>query len=415
MKKFWRNILLMIPLITTFSLVAAAPQEKKHDRWDKGDFSNWRNRPHEAFSDPAKSFELVKQVLLKKYVDSGLKEEDLYRAAVQGMLANIDPEMSAWNRLMTPTEYSELKTDMQGKVVGVGVEISFNETTGTADILGIVPGTPAAKAGLMRGDQILKIDGKNFKGLQLRDMVYAMRGKAGSDLKLSILHEDQVRTVSLKREALAWNTVESTNVGEGIALVSIRYFTAITPDLLKKSLSNLKSKKLKGLIIDLRGNEGGIFESAIDSIRQLVPKDKLIVKVIKRGGDEEKIISNTEPMIQNVPLVVLINGATKSGAEVMAGSLKMSANATTVGKNTFGKWSAQKVDELPNKFAIKYTTSTFLAPDGSNLSGKGLTPDIVVDLDEEKAQKLQNQADLDLRLQEDIQLQSAINIFKLKD
>lgn len=415
MKISWRNISLIIPLMATFSLVAAATQEKKHDRWDKGDFSNWRNRPHEAFSEPEKSFELVKQVLLKNYVDAGLKEEDLYRAAVQGMLSNIDPEMSAWNRLMTPTEYSELKTDIQGKVIGIGVEISFNETTGNADVLGVVPGTPAAKAGVMRGDQILKIDGKNFKGQQLRDMVYAMRGKAGTDLKLSVLHEDQIRAISLKRESLAWNTVESKDVGDGIALVSIHYFTGTTPELLKKSLSNLKSKKLKGLIIDLRGNEGGIFESAIDSIRQLVPKDKLIVTVIKRGGGEEKISANSEPTIQGVPLVVLMNSATKSGAEVMAGALKMSAGATTVGKNTFGKWSAQKVDELPNKFAIKYTTSTFLAPDGSNFSGKGLTPDIVVDLDEEKAQKLQSQANLDLRLQEDIQLQSAINIFKLKD
>lgn len=406
---FW-----VIPVMTSVALIAASPQTKNKANESDSNFANWRNRPHESFADASKSFELVKQTLLKNYVDKGLTEEDLYRAAVQGMLTEIDPEMSDWNKLMTPAEYSELSSDLRGQVVGVGVEISFDQDNGYADVLGVFPGTPAAKAGVSRGDKIVKIDNKTFKGKQLRDVVYAMRGKPGSEIKLSVLHEAQIKNISLKRESLAWDSVQANDMGDGIALLSVRYFNDNTPGHLRKSLDSIKSKKLKGLIVDLRGNEGGAFDRAVDSIRQLVPKGKPIVTVVKRGGIEEKIASTADPVLQDMPLVVLMNSDTKSGAEVMAAALKMSAGAITVGKNTFGKWSMQKVDELPNKFAMKYTIATFLAPDGSNLNGKGLKPDIAVELDEAITRKLQNQMNFNLRLEEDIQLQSAFNVLKMK-
>jgi carboxyl-terminal processing protease len=203
-------------------------------------------------------------------------------------------------------------------------------------------------------------------------------------------------------------------VDKDLAVLHIRNFTEATPALLKKTLSHLKSKGIKGLIVDLRGNQGGAFEKTTESIEYLVPRNAVIVKVNKRGPEQEDLVSKGEPILGDIPLVVLVNGHTKSGAEIMAGALKMSAGATTVGTHTYGKWSAQSVDELPNKFAIKYTTATFLAPDGSDLSGKGLQPDIVVEFKEEEAAKLQTQKDIKQRIQADIQLQTAINVLKLK-
>jgi carboxyl-terminal processing protease len=381
---------------------------------EEADFASWRNKPQEPFSNGAATFESVKQIMLKNYINKGLSEDDLYRAAVEGMLSNIDPSMTMWNKLMTPTEYKELVGDMQGRIVGVGIEIGFNEKNGYADVMGVIPGTPAEKAGIKPGDQILRIDGQSFKGRQLRDLVYAIRGKEGSDVKLTVLHEDTIRTVKIKRQGLIWDSVSSQWVDKNLAVLHIRNFTEATPALLKKTLSDLKNKGVKGLIIDLRGNQGGAFEKTTESIEYLVPRSALIVKVNKRGPEQEDLLSKGEPILGGVPLVVLINGHTKSGAEIMAGALKMSAGATTVGTHTYGKWSAQSVDELPNKFAIKYTTATFLAPDGSDLSGKGLQPDIVVEFNEEEAAKLQSQRDIKQRIEADVQLQTAINVLKLK-
>lgn len=398
-----------IPILLTSSMTILALDHKD------AEFSNWKNKPQDRFTNPAQTFETVKQELLKNYVDKGITEEDLYRAAVEGMLSNIDPSKSMWNKLMTPTEYQELMGDIQGRIVGVGIEIGFNDANGYADVMGVIAGTPGEKAGIVRGDQILRIDGQSFKGKQLRDLVYAIRGKEGSEVKLTVLHDDDVKVLKIKRQGLVWDSVNTKMVNKDIALVTIRNFTEATPDLLKKNLTELKSRNIKGLILDLRGNEGGTFEKTVESIQHLIPKDKLIVKVIKRGPETENLINKVGPILDSkVPLVVLINGSTKSGAEVMAGAMKMSAGATTVGTHTYGKWSAQSVDELPNKYAIKYTTATFLAPDGSDLTGKGLNPDVVVDFPEDQAIKLQGQPNIEQRIQADLQLQTAISILRLK-
>ncbi|MGE0174203.1 MAG: S41 family peptidase [Oligoflexales bacterium] len=381
---------------------------------DANDFSNWRSKPRESFPKGEAAFEKVKKTLLEKYIEKGLTEEDLYRAAVQGMVSNVDPAMAEWNKLMTPAEYSELQADIDGKIVGIGVEIDFNETTGYANVLGVIPGTPSAESGIVRGDQILKIDGENFRGKQLRDIVYAIRGKSGSEVKLTILHDDKVLIKRLKREGLVWETVNSKMVNRDTALLTIHSFVGSTPSLLEKNLRSLKSKGVKKLIVDLRGNEGGVFERTIESVNLLIPKDQLIVSVTTRDKPVEKIKSSAGPIIDDVSIAVLMNGATKSGAEIMAAALKTSAGATTIGTKTFGKWSAQKVDELPNKYAIKYTTSTFVPASGVDLAGKGLPADITVELPEELIRKLQSQPSIEERLKEDVQLQAAINVLNLK-
>lgn len=403
----------LLLLVTFTSIAGESPSKKAPAQMESDGFSNWRNKPHEEFLKGSEVFNLVKQELLKNYHDKGLKEEDLYRAAVQGMLQNIDPKMKDWNVLMTPTEFKELNSDIDGKIVGVGMEVAFNELSGYAEIRGVIPGTPAEKAGLAVGDQILRIDDKSYKGKQLRDVVYAIRGKVNSAVKLTILHDEAIKDVRFKREALVWDTVKSRILPDKIGLLTIRNFTEATPKAMKDAIAKLKSQGMKGLVLDLRFNQGGVFEAATEAIRVFVPKGKTIVKMQKRGQPEEAIQGVSEPLHQG-PLVVLINEHTMSGGEIMAAALKYSGGATTVGKRTFGKWSAQKVDELPNGFAIKYTIATFKTPVGEDLSGKGLAPDIHVDFDSESAQKLQSLSDTEAMLKEDLQLGSALNVLKLK-
>lgn len=405
------TLLVLLPLLLSGSIAESHdPSEKKEET----SFQSWRNRPREPFKDGAAIFEKVKAELLKNYYDKGLTEEDLYRAAVEGMLGNSDPQMTEWNKLLTPTEYAEMHSDIEGKVVGVGIEIGFNENTGYADVMNVIPSTPAAKAGLERGDQILRIDGKSFKGKQIRDMVYAIRGKADSEVKLVVLHDAEIKNLRIKRASLPWDPVKTTVLPGDIGLLTIRTFNDATPKALRSALESFQKKSVKGLIVDLRVNDGGLLERTIESTELLIPKGQTIVRLQKREGPEENVVSKADPLLKDAPLVLLMNGSTRSGAEIMAAALKMSRNATTVGTHTYGKWSAQRLDELPNKYAIKYTIATFLPPNGQKLNGKGLDPDIQVEMPEDLVAKVQAQPDPNERLKADLQLSTAYNIVKLK-
>jgi carboxyl-terminal processing protease len=349
------SFFLLLPLLALGAVASASGEQawrnKSAQPMESQDFSSWRNKPNEPFTKSVEVFQLVKQELLKNYFDKGLKEEDLYRAA--------------------------------------------------------------AKAGISAGDQILRVNDKSYKGKQLRDVIYAIRGQANSDVKLTILHDEQIKEIKFKREALVWDTVKTRMLPGEVGLVMIRNFTEATPNALKNAISKLNGQGVKGLILDLRFNEGGIFEAATESIRVFVPKGKPIVKMKKRDGPEEVIAGTSDPLFK-APIVVLINNHTKSGGEVMAAALKMSGGATTVGDPTYGKWSAQRVDELPNGFAIKYTIATFRPPSGEDLSGRGLQPDIYVSTDAEAIQKSQSLTDTNAMIQADLQLASALNILKLK-
>lgn len=399
-------------LVATLSF-AASKTSNEHKRLEEySGFSDWRNKPHEPFSDGAKTFERVKKMLLEQYYNSKITEEDLYRAAVQGMLNNLDPENSAWNRLLTPGEVKEVMTDTSGKVVGIGIEVGFNDNNGLIDILDVIKDSPAEKAGLKRGNTILKIDGKSFNGKQLRDVVYAMRGVPGTNVNVSVLDEDRIRTVTVNRVSLSWETVITEMLPNGIALLTINYFTEQTPSLIKQSLTKLANQTTNGLIVDLRGNEGGLLESAINSLDQLVPKGAIIVKVLKRGGKQEDVIAKNGTLLSKVPVTVLVNAKTKSSAEIAAGSLQQNNGAIIIGQKTFGKWSSQRLEDLSNKYAVKFTTMMFLAPNSQNYSGVGISPDITVDSDSEVIENLRHERNVSVRLTKDVQLQTAFNYLK---
>jgi carboxyl-terminal processing protease len=395
------------------TLAAGPAHGPSADAW--GGYDSWRSRPQEPFQGGAAAFEDVRRTLLEKYVQAGLTEDDLYRAAVAGMLANVDPDRSAWNKLLSPRERAELAEDIAGKVVGIGVEIGFREETGVADVKSVIPGTPGARAGIERGDQILKIDGVGFRGRQLRDVVYAIRGKPGTGVTLTVLHDAALREVKLTRAALTWDTVESRMLTGGYALLTVRYFTHTTAAATAAALRKLDRGKLRGVIVDLRGNEGGLLEAALATASHFVPHGEPLVRSRGRDGEAEVLRADGQALVTGVPLVVLVNNVTKSGAEMVASALKQGADATLVGTRTFGKWSSQRVDELPNGYAIKYTTMLFTAGDGQEFGGVGVPPDIAVELAPEAVRGLQCEPDEAKRLAGDPQLAAAVNVLKLRD
>jgi len=341
-------------------------------------YEHWRNQPDEPYTDGEASFQRILTVLRTKYVDEGLTDDDFYRAASRGLLQYADPARDAWNKLLTPTEYAELIADLNGQVVGVGLEFSFESESGMGLVLSALPGTPAEAAGLKTGDRILQVDGHSFAGKQMRDMVYAIRGKVGTPVALTILREATVFTAKLTRSKINWDSVDATMLDHGTGVVSIRSFAKATPERVRTGLQALEQKGLKALIVDLRRCPGGSFTSAVATTSLFLPDGATVVRLKERDGTEDAKTASGEPVIADVPISVLISGTTASGCELLAASLKQNLGATLVGSRSFGKWSIQSVDELPNHYAMKYTVASFYPPDGQDLSGKGLTPDVPV-------------------------------------
>jgi carboxyl-terminal processing protease len=255
------------------------------------------------------------------------------------------------------------------------------------------------------------VDGRSFKGQQVRDAVYGIRGKPGQPVTLTLLREDRIVTKTVVRASMVWAPVSSLMLPGNVALISIKSFTDKTPGLLRATLEKLQ--KPRGLVLDLRSNEGGTFQKVVDC-GGLLLGDKVIAILIKRGGSEEVLRGSGAGLVPGVPIVVLINGETASGAEMLAGALKEEGGARLVGKRTLGKWNMQKLAALSNKYAIKYTVGLFKSPRGQLLDGKGLEPDLEVDFEQAAAEKAMHVTDPALRLKADPQLRAAAQLLRLE-
>ncbi len=386
-----------LALTLLLAVTAAAPNEE---------FEDWAGKPLEKFENGEKVFQAVKHELMTNYVKE-LTEEQLYRAAVQGMLSTIDPSYRDANKLMTPAQFAELTVEMKGELMGIGVQFKFDSATGRAEVNRVMTGSPAQKAGLRTGDVILTVDGASFKGKSIRDLVQVIRGKAGTKLTLAILRDAAIVTSTLERQKIAFDSVAQELLPGNIGLITLRGFNETTPAGLREALTALKGAK--GLIIDLRDNEGGTLESAISSAQLLLPKGSVITKLVYRQGRED-VRTNGEAPLTTAPMVVLINGNTRSSAELTAAALREGVHAPLIGTKTFGKWSVQVIKELPNHFVMRYTVAAFTSPDGKTYEGQGLPPDIEVERDEAALAYGKKATE-----QNDHQLRAALHLLRLQN
>lgn len=370
--------------------------------------------PAEKFGDGARAFAAVRETLLKSYYADGLTEDDLFRAATQGMLERFDPKMHKWNKLLSPGDVSAIRNDLKGELIGIGARIHFESQTGYTDIEGTIAGSPAERAGLGAGDRILTINGKFFKGMSQMDVLGAIRGKVGDVVTLSVLRGDKIINVPVKRDVVAFDPVTAISLTDGIGYMRVRSFNAKTVASLRATLEDFGKKGARALVLDLRDNPGGGFDDAIACAELLVPAGAGIVTLRKRDQREETTVSKGTPILASLPLVVLVDHGTSSGAELVTAALQESRHATVVGSRTFGKWSVQKIDDLPNGYAFKYTASLFKSASGKSFDGVGLTPDVEVDMDAKLAEKAQAITDPEKRLAADSQLRTAVGIVKTR-
>jgi carboxyl-terminal processing protease len=376
---------------------------------DERDFSV----PKERFTDGERNFDEARKALLERYYDPSVTEDDLYRAALAGMLERADPKMRLWNKLLSPSAVAELRSDLKGELVGVGIGVELDAATGYIDVKRTYPGTPAERAGVAPPDKIVTVDGKLYKGLTLHDVVADIRGKAGETVTLTILRGDKLVSVPLVRARVVFDQVIHMMCTPAVGLVQIPGFNEKTPQALREALADLATQGSKALVVDLRQSPGGSFDDAVAAVGEMVPAGSTVATLRKRGK-AEPVVPKTTPVIADEPLAVLVDGSTASSSELVAAALQELRHAILVGSHTKGKWTVQKLEDLPNGYAIKYTVGAFASPDGKSYEGAGMAPDVEVDQTDEATERGQLEADPSKRVAQDVQLRTALRVLSVR-
>jgi len=334
-----------------------------------------KRAPLEAL--PLKDLQTFVQVMERvksDYVEP-VKDEALLENAVRGMLAGLDPHSAYLDK----EEYRDLNTTTTGKFGGLGIEVQLQN--GLVRVVSPIDDTPAAKAGVKAGDFIVKIDDTPVKGLSLQDAVQKMRGDPGTKITLTIVRENTPAplVLDMKRDLIKVASVRGKMIEPGYGYVRISQFTGTTGKNLEDELAKLKKDtKLKGLVLDLRNNPGGLLNAAIDVSDDFLQKG-LIVSIKGREADSTREFSaSAGDMLDGKPLVVLVNGGSASAAEIVAGALQDQKRGILVGQKTFGKGSVQTILPLPNDTAIKITTARYYTPSGRSIQAEGIVPDVMI-------------------------------------
>jgi carboxyl-terminal processing protease len=360
----------------------------------------------DATADSENNFQKAKTEILAKFIGPAITEDTLYQYALQGMLNGLNQKHPEWNKLYSPMEYQELLSELAGKIVCIGTKIALDAKSGTVNILGVLPGSPADKAGIKSEDHIIQINGKSVKGMTLAEVVGLLRGNVGEAVQLTLLRSGNVFNETLYRELIAYNTVGSEVVPGGTTIITIPEFNDSTRSQLQSALQESAQSNPNGIVIDLRQNPGGSLSGMLDTLALMIPDKTPVAIAIYRDGKHETIQTKGTPTFVRVPLAVIVDGGTACGAEMMANTLRNSIGAIVVGSQTFGKWNSQTVEEFPNHFAMKYTIATLRGPKGEVFDGIGITPDVVSQ--SEKPESLEGFR----HLAKDAVLNKAISILK---
>lgn len=320
-----------------------------------------------------KLFSDVIELIQREYVDE-VEAKDLIHKAIQGMVQGLDPHSS----LMLPDAYEDLQIDTKGKFTGIGIHITMRD--GFVTVISPIEDTPADKAGIEAGDRIIKVDGQLAK--DLREAVRMMRGPRGSKVTVTIMRNGIKKPIEfeLTRDEIPVLSVKSISLKPGYGYVRISNFTGTTTQEFEKALEKLESSlpPMKGLVLDLRNNGGGLLNQAI-SVSDIFLDKGQILSIKGRDKKNTKVFNATPSATQrNYPVVVLINGGTASASEIVAGALQDQKRALVLGSTSFGKGSVQTVENLRDGSGLKLTIARYYTPSGRSIQAKGIEPDIAL-------------------------------------
>ena len=310
----------------------------------------------------------------QNYVED-IEDKTLLENAIRGLLSGLDPHSAYLDK----AAFTELREGTSGEFGGLGIVVGMED--GFVKVISPIDDTPAARAGVKSGDLIIRLDKKNVKGMSLEDAVNIMRGKPKTDITLTIVREGEDKPLKMKvtRDIIRVQSVKSKTLEKGFGYIRISQFQERTGSDLRKALSKLKkenNKSLKGLVLDLRNNPGGLLDAAVEVSDAFLESG--VVVSIKGRDKSREVVHNAKGMdlINRAPIIVLMNGGSASASEIVAGALQDHKRAIIMGKQSFGKASVQTVVPLGNGSALKLTTARYYTPNGTSIQAKGITPDI---------------------------------------
>ncbi len=318
-------------------------------------------------------------------------EEKLIEAAINGMLTSLDPHSSYLN----PKNFRSMQVQTRGEFGGLGIEVTMEK--GVVKVVSPIDDTPAAKAGVQAGDLIVKIDGERVRGLTLNQAVEKMRGKVGTPIVITVLRKGVKEPFDIRivRDIIRIRSVKHSIEGGDIGYIRITSFNEQTQPGLEKAIKDIKAKlgdRLKGYIIDLRNNPGGLLDQAVSVAGTFLKHGEVVSTRGRNASESQRFNAQPGDMTGGKPVVVLINGGSASASEIVAGALQDHKRATLIGTRSFGKGSVQTIIPLgPRGGAIRLTTARYYTPSGRSIQAKGIIPDYVIE--EELPEELKKKAD----------------------
>ena len=322
-----------------------------------------------------------KVIVLEKYLrenylyNKDIKDENLEAGLLKGLVAGLgDP----YSQYLTAEEMAKLSETTTGKFQGIGVIISPDED-GTVTVISPIKGSPADRAGIESGDKILKINGKDFSAEKINEASKEMRGEKGTSVKILLLKKKNLKTeeVEIKREEIKIDSIIKDKIGD-LGYIGITMFDEETGKDFVKALNELTSEGVKGIILDMRGNPGGVVDAAVEIGDAILPKTSFVT--LKDNKGEVVQDYKLDDSYNDIKMVVLVNEGSASASEILAGAIRDLDRAKIIGKTSYGKGVVQNVMSLPAGDGLKLTTSEYFTPSGKSINKKGIVPDIEVDL-----------------------------------
>lgn len=324
--------------------------------------------------------------VLESYIDTyfldEIDEEMMAEAVYKGVVNGLGDAYAAY---YTADEYKQIQEKTEGIYCGIGTYISADNENGIVTIIKPMKNSPAEKAGVLAGDILYAIDGEEVSNMEISQVQALIKGEKGSKVELTLIRQQGEVKVTVTRDEIVEDTVASQMLDGKIGYIQVTSFEQVTSEQFRDAVDKLEAKGEEGLIIDLRDNGGGLLDTAVDMLDRLLPEG-LVVYSMDKGGNKQEYNAK-DPDKFDKPLVVLVNGKSASASEVFSGALQDKKAGKLLGTKTFGKGIVQGIFALQDGSAVKMTTSKYYTPNGRNIHGKGLTPDIEVQLSE-KLEKL---------------------------
>ena len=349
----------IITLFFSFILISKSFAEVEKNIYDKIDL-----------------FSEVLNKIDKEYVDEDISKSDIMDAAINGVLQSLDP----YSAYMSPEVFTDMRTETSGEFGGLGIEVGMEH--GVVKVISPIDNSPASRVGVKAGDYIVKINDIQVQGKSLTEAVELMRGPVRSDIEITVRRRGEKKAIifSITREIIKIQSVKSKYINDNIGYLRLTSFNENSGDQIKKKIKEFNKKnKLKGYILDLRNNPGGLLSQAIKITDFFLDDGEIVSTKGRRKSENRKWFAKEGDLTNGKTLIVLINYGSASAAEIVAGALKDHKRAILVGESSYGKGSVQSIIPLKNKGAIRLTISKYYLPSGESISEVGVTPDIEIE------------------------------------